>query len=407
VDSRLGLTLGGGGFLGAVYELGALAALNDCIDGLDLRRFDIYVGVSAGAFIAAGLANGLSPQTMIRMFVETEDADFPLDPAALLRPAWGELRKKMVAMPSASVAALRDVARPLLRAEPQALRTAGWRLLDQVSRLLPTAILDGEPAQRRFKELYSSGGRSDDFRELKCDLRIVATDIDTGEAVSFGSPHLADIPISTAVRASSAIPGLFAPVTVNGRRYLDGALNKTLHASEALNAGAKLVFALNPLVPLVSGSTAKTRAQSLPSILSQSIRTAIRSRVGIGLEKYRLTHKDADVILIEPRSDDTVVFNSRIFSFSDRRRLCEHAYQQTRKDLIERYDALQPILAKHGMQLNLELLKAEDLQLVRSKPRARTSRMTQLGRASRRLSHALDDLERATRIAGATNSRRT
>ena len=68
---RIGLALAGGGFLGAAYELGALAALAESIDGLELNRLDAYVGVSAGSFVAAGLANGLSPYEMVRMFSVT------------------------------------------------------------------------------------------------------------------------------------------------------------------------------------------------------------------------------------------------------------------------------------------------------------------------------------------------
>ncbi len=76
---RIGLALAGGGFMGAAYELGALCALAEAIDGLDLTRLDAYVGVSAGAFIAAGLVNGVSPHRMVRMFVEDDEAEMAFD----------------------------------------------------------------------------------------------------------------------------------------------------------------------------------------------------------------------------------------------------------------------------------------------------------------------------------------
>ena len=52
--------MAGGGPVGAVYELGALRALEESVDGLRLHHLDVYVGVSAGAFVAASLANGIS-----------------------------------------------------------------------------------------------------------------------------------------------------------------------------------------------------------------------------------------------------------------------------------------------------------------------------------------------------------
>ena len=67
---RIGLALAGGGPLGAIYEIGALAALSESLEGVDFNDIDVYVGVSAGGFIAAGLANGITPHQMSRAFIE-------------------------------------------------------------------------------------------------------------------------------------------------------------------------------------------------------------------------------------------------------------------------------------------------------------------------------------------------
>lgn len=90
-EPRIGLALAGGGPLGAVYEIGALAALEESIEGLDLNAADIYVGISAGGIVAAGLANGITPHEMCRLFVESdvgEDDEGLFKPEMLLRPAW-------------------------------------------------------------------------------------------------------------------------------------------------------------------------------------------------------------------------------------------------------------------------------------------------------------------------------
>ena len=102
--------------------------------------------------------------------------------------------------------------------------------------------------------MFSTRGRSNDFRRLKHRLYLVATDLDTGEAVEFSAAGFDDVPISTAVQASAALPGLFPPVEIHGRYYVDGALIKTLHASVALRDGAELVLCVNPLVPFDSSS---------------------------------------------------------------------------------------------------------------------------------------------------------
>ena len=74
------MALAGGGPLGAIYEVGALMALSEALDGFDFNDLDAYVGVSAGSFIAAGLAGGLSPAYLYRMFIDSEEAEVPFEP---------------------------------------------------------------------------------------------------------------------------------------------------------------------------------------------------------------------------------------------------------------------------------------------------------------------------------------
>ena len=165
--------------------------------------------------------------------------------------------------------------------------------------------------------------------------------------------------------ASAALPGLFPPVEVDGRSYVDGALIKTLHASVALREGAELVLCINPLVPfdaeLAAHRNAKERHHlndgGLPVVLSQTFRAIIHSRMRVGMDRYRHQYGNADVVLFEPTRDDAEMFFTNVFSYRDRRRLCEHAYQQTRRDLYRRRHELRPILERHGLSLNLRVLK--------------------------------------------------
>jgi hypothetical protein len=202
--------------------------------------------------------------------------------------------------------------------------------------------------------------------------------------------------------ASAAVPGLFPPVKVLGRYFVDGALNKTLHASVALHEGADLVLCLNPLVPYNPGAglvKPSVAGSGLGAVLTQTIRTTIRSRMTVGLEKYRVTHPRADVLLFEPRADDATTFFTRIFSVSSRRSLCEHAYRETRSNLLARAGELGPVFKRHGLNLNLARLTDTHVQLVRHVPRPRPARLTALGSATRRLQHLLEDLDRLVRMS--------
>ena len=87
---KIGLALAGGGPLGGIYEIGALLALNEAIDGLDFADVDVYVGVSAGSFVASTLANGISVEEMGRLLVSRRGRPQRFDPALFLQPNFPE-----------------------------------------------------------------------------------------------------------------------------------------------------------------------------------------------------------------------------------------------------------------------------------------------------------------------------
>ena len=345
----IGVALAGGGPLGAIYEIGALMALDEALHGISLKACDVYVGVSSGAFFAAGLANGLPPRTMFRMFIESDLADDPFEPSVLMRPALAEYWSRIASLPRLLATALSA------RSDAKTFQEA----LQSLTAALPTGLFDNAGISNYLTRLFSDLGRSNDFKSLRAKLFIVATDLDSCEAIPFGAPGHDKVPISRAVQASSALPGLYPPVEIDGRFYVDGALRKTLHASVALDAGAKLLLCINPLVPFdadLAGRPASLVAGGLPVVLSQTFRSIIYSRMQIGMERYRRDYPDADVLLFEPARDDREMFFANPFSYSDRRRLCEHAYQRTREDLRLRRRQLGPLLARHGVILDTAVL---------------------------------------------------
>ena len=238
--SPVGIALAGGGPLGAIYEIGALVALEEALRGIDLTECDVYVGVSSGSFFAAGLASGLSPSTMHGLFIESDNSDDPFEPEVLVRFARREYARRIASLPKLVSKALASYVK------------APFKLLEffqPVLKALPLGLFDSAPLANYLQRLSHARGLTDDFRKLKHKLYIVATNLDTGEAVTFGAKGFENVPISRAVEASAALPGLFTPVKIGESYYVDGALQKTLHASAALKEGVKLLFAVNPLVP--------------------------------------------------------------------------------------------------------------------------------------------------------------
>ncbi len=390
--SKIGLALAGGGPVGGIYEVGAMAALTEALDGLDFTTFDVYVGVSAGALMAAAVANGLGPTKLARMLVEN-DSEEGFDPEMLLRPAFAEYLRRALVVPVLFWASLRQYL-----SDPWHLRLV--ESFQGLSHALPSGLFNGAGIDQLLRRWFSTGGRTNDFRRLKHPLFIVATDLDTGESVAFGSAGHDDVPISLAVQASASLPGLFPPVRIGDRYFVDGALIKTLHASVALQAGADLLICINPLVPFDARLAARRPQKKnatlapahlvdggLPVVLSQTFRAIIHSRMRTGMDRYQHEYQGKDVVLFEPTRDDVDMFFTNVFSYRARSRLCEHAYQRTRSDLYRRRHELRPIFARHGIELNLGVLKDHSRSLLSRK------RRPDLATSASALDSALGDLE--------------
>ena len=353
---RLGVALAGGVIEGGFYEVGVLCALQDAVEGLDFAALDVYVGVSAGAVITSLLANGVGPRRLSRAILSLADPVLNLDPDTLFTPALGEYVRRVGKLPG-------SLARWVRRRLERPLDISLIGMLWELGELTPVGIFDSAPMERYLARAFGTEGRTNDFRTLRPELRVVAVKLDSAELVAFGDAAMAHVPISRAVQASIALPGLYCPVQIDGEPYIDGVAKRTLNASLALDEGVDLLFCVNPIVPvdLNGARQAGGRARSLvdfglPSVLSQTFRTMIHSRMGTGFRSYAHQYPDADVVLIEPELDDASMFFSNIFSFTNRKQVCEHAYASTRRHLLARADELEDKLARRGLKLRRDVL---------------------------------------------------
>jgi predicted acylesterase/phospholipase RssA len=396
---RIGLAVAGGGPVGAIYELGALRAVDEAIRGLRLHDVDVYVGVSAGAFIAASLANDITTADMCRIFTGHNHAEYLFEPEKLLKPAYREYIKRARQVPAVVTDSLVDIVKHPMHASIA-------RLMGSLGQAIPSGIFDNEAINKFLMGVFESSHRSNRFSDLKKKLYIVAVDLDTGAAVRFGAKDDYNISISRAVQASAALPGMYPPVKIGDQYFVDGALRRTMHASVALDEGVDLLLGINPLVPYDSSSQGEDDTHipikkliegGLPLILSQTFRALIQSRMNVAFRKYRETHPETDLMLVEPNRGDEEIFFTNIFSFASRNALCDHAYRLTRMDLLNRADELDETLSRHGMSLDRELLQQKSRSLQDSLNAEWSGHST----VGRNLSRILDDLEwELDRLAG-------
>ena len=200
--SKRALALGGGGFTGYLFEIGALTALDDLFeDGVTMNDLDLYVGVSAGAAAASLLANGVRPQEILDTNL-SGTRPYYFDHRNVFSPAIGEGLKTVWRVTRQLV--------PLLKLYVRHYGEMTFiDLLDKAQDALPSGIYTLEPFAKYLEAIFKVKGLSDRFAGLAKELYIPAIDLETGDGVLFGDEDWRDVPISRAVTASSAVPIYF------------------------------------------------------------------------------------------------------------------------------------------------------------------------------------------------------
>jgi predicted acylesterase/phospholipase RssA len=351
LSKRLGLVCAGGGVTGAIYEIGALAALEDRLENASLTDCDVFVGVSAGAYISALLANGVTPSLLFRNATRAAGSRTDIDDLSLFRLNLAEIASRLAKAPFTIL----DSAWDFYKNRHETTLTD---LVAAFGQLLPSGLFQNEGLEAWMRAWLGKDGRTDDFRRLVKTLRVVAVDLDSGETTAFGGPGHDDVPISKAVAASCAIPGLYRPVKIGGIDYVDGGVRKTAHISLALRERCGLTICVNPLVPVrfhpteTNGAGAGSlRRRGLPTILDQVFRVTLHSRLKYGLGRYRREAPDADIVVFEPRPEDLPRYMRSIMRTSGRIRIAEFAYRSTMATLDADFKRLQKVFARHGLIL--------------------------------------------------------
>jgi len=355
--SRTALVLGGGGFTGGVYEIGALRALDLLSVNRTVNEFDVYVGTSAGAFVAAAVVNGVTPEEMMRVIVQQVPTPFPEARISnLLRPNYRELLTKGVLLPFR----LAQVVRRLIGDLGQ---ISAVDVVVGLAEALPSGLYAGDGIEKYVRTILSDPERTNDFRLLRRELYLAATDLDTCERIVFGARGWDDVPISQAVAASGALPMIYRPVKIKDRELVDGGIVSTTNLDIAVEAGAKFIVVVNPLVPFVNdfrkqiptmtGSRARRVSDmGFPQIGYQSFKLLAYQRLHEMARRWEERYPGVDIILIEPEPNDELMFQTSIMNYTSRVDIARHGFQSVTLKLAHDYPRFKRICARHGIDIS-------------------------------------------------------
>jgi NTE family protein len=346
--SKTALVLGGGGFTGGVYEIGALRALDLLAVDRSVNQFDVYVGTSAGAMIAAMAANGVTPEQMMRAVNDQVPQPFgDVDFGMLLRPNYREFLTRGLRLPLDALRVVRQLGSSLPTISTVDLAIA-------LADLLPSGLYSGSGIEQYMRTALSGEERTDDFRELACELYLAATDLDSCERIVLGGEGWDDVPISSAVRASAALPMVYSPARLKDRELVDGGVVSTTNLDIAVEAGAKLIIVVNPLVPYVNDLTSTRRVSDMgfAKIGYQTFKLLAYQRLHELATHWREQYPGVDIVLIEPDQDDELMFQTNILNYTSRLEVARHGFQSVTVKLAARYDELREIAGRHGIEIS-------------------------------------------------------
>jgi NTE family protein len=366
-EDKIALVLAGGGMTGAVYEIGALRAIDDLLVDRSVNDFDIYVGTSAGAIVASFIANGVAPADMYRA-IAGEHPDLPsLRREHIFNFNYNEFVRRGMGLPAKLG---RAIAQYLFHRDSTLVDTL-WNLTD----ILPSGLYDNHALERYMREGIEVAKGSNNFDSLSKELYIIATDLASGSRAVFGPGDEYRCPISLAVAASAALPIVYKPVVIEGREYVDGGMGGTASLDIAIEQGATLVVCVNPLVPYDDrtekpagrGDASRTfTRRGLSAIASQVSRIYVHAGLKYHVKQLRRQHPEVDIILIEPRPDDEMLAFGNIMRYSERLAIARHGFEAVTLDLAQDYQNYKESLARHGVPLSRRLVIDELQEIERS-----------------------------------------
>jgi predicted acylesterase/phospholipase RssA len=240
---------------------------------------------------------------------------------------------------------------------------------------VPSGIFNNTRIERWVRVSFARNRLPNSFPLLQLErgnaLYVEAVNLDSGEATVFGPDEDASATISEAVQASTALPGFYRPVKLGATWYIDGSVKHTAPMEVARRKGADLIICYNPFRPYHQVPTRRLvpnfeslAEMGLVTVLNQSIRTMIHSRLSLGVEEMRNDPTfQGDILVVEPAEDDAEFFSMNPLSFWKRAEAARRGYRSAKLDFERSFLRLRSLLAPYGLEVDLSRLEEIDEEL--------------------------------------------
>lgn len=341
---KIALCLAGGGVEGLIYELGVLMALDRVMKNRKVRDFDIFCGISAGAFISAFLANGVGSEEIVKGLHRGTGKIDKINRLTIFYPNWNEIIPRIF-----------RVVGYTFNKKNIDIETLVWGLV-------PSGAMNNEYLRVYLEKQLTKPGMTNNFNQLKKELYIGVTEQDTSNHVVFGETGAKDIPISDAVVASSALVPFYRPKQIKDKWFIDGAFTRTANVSVAARHGARLIIVVNPWVPFKSREPGVAMRLGGAFTTLQAIKTLVSARFFHDYENVDELFPDSAIHLFYPEGDELTEMKGTLMKFFYRMKLVDIAYRRTIQKIRDRYELIVRDFKKFGIELeDLSTLEEESV----------------------------------------------
>lgn len=411
---KIALVLAGGAVSGGAYKLGGLKALSDLMVNKDICDFDIFVGLSAGALIAAPMAAGITPEEMLKSFDGKSERFSQLRWLDFYNPNFSELIgkpldfafKMATTAPRFSIKFIKMLFssdRRFLSHLVRFMRRPTYKNADQIGKslvkimqasrdipsifeLLPSGFFDNSRLETYIRKNITRNNLKNSFDELfdklGKELYITALNLDTAERVVFGHDEDNSLTISEAIQASTALPGFYKPARIRGVDYIDGGVTTTANIDVAVAHNADLIICYNPFRPFYNKLLLRyykelsTYVADKPyisdggiyAVLNQSFRTLLHFRLQMALKRFENDPAfKGDIILVEPDIFDINFFEINPVNYWERAKAAELGYLSVKQSIEKHHPLIKKILSSYGIDTTMMYID-EDSKKLQSTP---------------------------------------
>ena len=306
------------------YHAGVLKALAEC--GYDVTASDVVVGTSAGSIIASYMAGAGWEQEAFYEYAHMRHPDVAKDPEdqeEAIRQVFDPLWSGKVERVQRSIGSMFALA----SSRGHWARFTGGKVPAALARrVFPAGLYSTERSRKRFIEDLPA-------EWPQRHLYICGADLYTGERVAFGAPGAPEATLPEAVLASISIPGVFPPVKIGDRQYVDGGAYSATSLDLATEAGCDSIICIAPLGFRGEGELLLRDPKSWGPMVTRSLFARSLRR-----EVNQARERGIDVLVVRPWTRDLAALGSNAMRHFDRPHITELARKGTLRLIEQQHD---------------------------------------------------------------------